>query len=299
MKKITVFLLFTMIFTNCNHTKEKTISFYKVPLVCGADREIACGSRVKPLFIETEKVKEIKESWINRQGTVIAIVWQENISQEEKEIIIQPLFKKCDIVSELISDEATEKELSEKFFANLAPTQKEDKWFKGMDVDQLSLEEARAIGDSATLFALNSNLITEPEALQIKKEIEEYMKTELVKVRTYKQLTSDETDLQWKKYGYEVYTKYIGAERAEKVRNYFIEYQKKIIKEKSCCKKEDMQLTSEITCPYCKHKKTETLPVDVCLLKYTCENCKKEIAAKDGDCCVFCSYASAKCPSKQ
>ncbi|MBI3502452.1 MAG: hypothetical protein HY063_11735 [Bacteroidetes bacterium] len=56
---------------------------------------------------------------------------------------------------------------------------------------------------------------------------------------------------------------------------------------------------SEITCPYCGHKKTETMPTDVCLLKYTCENCKKEITKKEGDCCVFCSYGSKKCPSMQ
>ena len=168
-----------------------------------------------------------------------------------------------------------------------------------MDVDQLSFEEARAMGDSATLFAVKAGLINESEATPIKKEIEDYMKIELVKVRTLKELISDETDLQWKKYGYEIYTKYIGAERAEKVRDYFIEYQKKIIKEKSCCKKENMKTKSEITCPYCGHKKIETMPNDVCQLVYTCEKCKKDIRAKQGDCCVFCSYGDHKCPSMQ
>ena len=57
--------------------------------------------------------------------------------------------------------------------------------------------------------------------------------------------------------------------------------------------------TSEITCPECKFKKTETLPTDVCLIKYTCDNCRAVFYAKDGDCCVFCSYGTHKCPSKQ
>ena len=57
--------------------------------------------------------------------------------------------------------------------------------------------------------------------------------------------------------------------------------------------------TSEITCPECKFKKTEMLPTDVCLIKYTCDNCKAVFYAKDGDCCVFCSYGTHKCPSKQ
>ncbi|MBI4931657.1 MAG: hypothetical protein HY841_12885 [Bacteroidetes bacterium] len=60
-----------------------------------------------------------------------------------------------------------------------------------------------------------------------------------------------------------------------------------------------MTLQSEITCPKCGHKKMETMPSDACLLKYTCEQCKTDLIAKEGDCCVFCSYGSVKCPSKQ
>jgi hypothetical protein len=58
-------------------------------------------------------------------------------------------------------------------------------------------------------------------------------------------------------------------------------------------------MTSEITCPKCGHKKTETMPMDICLLKYTCEKCNTELLAKEGDCCVFCSYGNKKCPSMQ
>ncbi|MBA4239865.1 MAG: hypothetical protein C0448_04010 [Sphingobacteriaceae bacterium] len=57
--------------------------------------------------------------------------------------------------------------------------------------------------------------------------------------------------------------------------------------------------TSEITCPNCGYKKTETLPTEVCLIKYTCDSCSTISYSKDGDCCVFCSYGTHKCPSKQ
>ena len=73
----------------------------------------------------------------------------------------------------------------------------------------------------------------------------------------------------------------------------------------SCCTKVTADsstatsTTSEITCPKCGHKKTETLPTDVCVIKYTCENCKTELTPKVGDCCVFCTYGTHKCPSKQ
>jgi hypothetical protein len=56
---------------------------------------------------------------------------------------------------------------------------------------------------------------------------------------------------------------------------------------------------SEITCPKCGYKKIETLPTDVCRIKYTCENCNADLFPKTGDCCVFCSYGTNKCPSKQ
>lgn len=289
------------LFQECNTSKEDIRTFYRVPLICGVNREIACGSRVKPLFLETEKQPEIKESWINRQGTVIAIVWNESLSQEKKNNIIQPLFAKYEIEAEYVSDTEKKDRIIESFFSNVAPAQKgKDKWYHGMEVDQLSLEEAGSMGDSATLFALKAALINETEAFKIKNDIEEYMKTELIKVRTFKELTSDETDLKWKKQGYEIYIKYIGTERAEDVRDYYIEYQKQIIKKKSCCEKEkNMTPASKITCPYCGHKKMETMPTDICKLVYTCENCKKDIRAKQGVCCVFCSYGDRKCPSMQ
>jgi hypothetical protein len=56
---------------------------------------------------------------------------------------------------------------------------------------------------------------------------------------------------------------------------------------------------SEITCPECGYKKMEILPTDVCLIKYTCDSCTSVSYSKDGDCCVFCSYGTHKCPSKQ
>lgn len=283
----------------CKFTAEDTRTFYRVPLVCETDPRIACGSRVKPLFMETMKQPEIKESWINRPGTVIALVWADNLTPAEKKTVIDPLFEEFEIEAELISDKMMKARLTESFFSNHAPTEKgKDKWYKGMDVDLLSLEEAGAIGDSATLFAVRAGLITPEEALNVKREIAEYMKTELVKVRTLKELTSDETDLKWKKQGYETYTKYIGTERAENVRDYYIEYQKKLIKKRPCCKTETSG-TSEIKCPHCGYKKGETMPTDVCLLKYICTHCKKEILAKEGDCCVFCSYGDHKCPSMQ
>lgn len=56
---------------------------------------------------------------------------------------------------------------------------------------------------------------------------------------------------------------------------------------------------STITCPECGHKKEEVMPTDMCLFYYECKSCNKVIRAKQGDCCVFCSYGSIMCPPKQ
>jgi hypothetical protein len=67
----------------------------------------------------------------------------------------------------------------------------------------------------------------------------------------------------------------------------------------SLAAKASSSLQCEMTCPDCGHKKIELMPTDVCQLKYTCDSCKAELRPKDGDCCVFCSYGSHKCPSMQ
>ncbi len=58
-------------------------------------------------------------------------------------------------------------------------------------------------------------------------------------------------------------------------------------------------LQSTITCPNCGYNKEETMPTDACMHFYVCENCKTVLKPNQGDCCVFCSFGSAKCPPKQ
>lgn len=58
-------------------------------------------------------------------------------------------------------------------------------------------------------------------------------------------------------------------------------------------------LTSLLTCPHCGFAKQERMPTDACRFFYECTNCKALLRPKPGDCCVFCSYGSVKCPPKQ
>ncbi len=58
-------------------------------------------------------------------------------------------------------------------------------------------------------------------------------------------------------------------------------------------------LQSVITCPACGQTQEETMPTDSCVFFYECLHCKTRLKPKEGDCCVFCSYGSEKCPSIQ
>jgi len=52
-------------------TNDEIVTFYDVPLVCGAAPAIGCGSRAKPLLMDLEQRTAIKEAWLNRAGTIV------------------------------------------------------------------------------------------------------------------------------------------------------------------------------------------------------------------------------------
>lgn len=54
-----------------------------------------------------------------------------------------------------------------------------------------------------------------------------------------------------------------------------------------------------LTCPKCEKKQEAVMPTDVFQQFYKCQKCGEMLTPKQGDCCVFCSYADSKCPSKQ
>lgn len=67
----------------------------------------------------------------------------------------------------------------------------------------------------------------------------------------------------------------------------------------AACSGGHIQMQSLLTCPHCGRQSTEIIPSDACLFFYECKYCKAMLKPKPGDCCVFCSYGSIKCPSMQ
>ncbi|MGB1206900.1 MAG: GDCCVxC domain-containing (seleno)protein [Chitinophagales bacterium] len=60
-----------------------------------------------------------------------------------------------------------------------------------------------------------------------------------------------------------------------------------------------LKMQSILTCPKCQHQTTEVMQENACKVFHKCDACNNMVKPKEKECCVFCSYGSVKCPSKQ
>jgi len=186
-----------------NSTNMGIITLYDVPLVCGAAPAIGCGSRAKPLLTDLEQRTAIKEAWLNRAGTIVAIVWSGPARTEE---VAKPVFERHEIPYAERGDDRT---TTESFRI-------EGSWFRGAEVDRLSLEEARVIAETSVSAAVRERLVSVEEAAQIKSDIEAYFREELVKLRTKQELLQD-TRSKFQQAVLNIYEKHVGVERTAEV----------------------------------------------------------------------------------
>ena len=110
------------------------VSVFKVPLQCPAAPWIGCGSASKPILLDLEKQPGVSEAWLNRAGTIIAVVWKPDSDSETRRKIAADL--KEDRGGEIegkARDDAVKDFLSGKG------------WYRGAQVDRLSEEEASII----------------------------------------------------------------------------------------------------------------------------------------------------------
>lgn len=60
-----------------------------------------------------------------------------------------------------------------------------------------------------------------------------------------------------------------------------------------------IHIRSVLCCPECNHATELEMPQDACMFFHECEACRTLLRPLPGDCCVFCSYGSVKCPPIQ
>ena len=221
---------------SCNRPEQagkELVLFYDVPLVCGAAPDIGCGSRSKPALLEMEKHPAIKEAWLNRAGTVLAIVWRDHAQTDD---VVKPILDHNEISFSVIGDSAAAKYIQ--------TFRKQNEWYRGANVDELSIEEAGRIAGNYVTLALEKRLLSMEEAEQLKVDVEEYFKKELVKIRTNQELIEDSMN-KFHEAMISIGEKHIGKERTTKVINAYIKYQEECNTEETsgddsksaCCKK--------------------------------------------------------------
>jgi hypothetical protein len=115
----------------------KRLSFYQIPLVCPAAPQIGCGSASKPLLLGLENSGVALEAWLNRAGTIMAVVWSEQSTPRQRSKALKSILKQGEIEAKELSGEARRQALN-------AFAQKTG-WYRGAEVDHLSEEEAVVI----------------------------------------------------------------------------------------------------------------------------------------------------------
>jgi copper chaperone CopZ len=181
---------------NAAGTTADRISVFKVPLQCPAAPWIGCGSAAKPILLQLERKPGVAEAWLNRAGTIIAVVWKPESNAESRHTVVTGL--KEDHATEMQGtsrDEAVKDFLSGKG------------WYHAADVDRLSEEEADIIAARLVRWLQAKTTLTKDKAEGLQHAFSETLR---------KDLTGNST----------------GADRLEDVaRQYLDQEQIKILKE--------------------------------------------------------------------
>ena len=56
---------------------------------------------------------------------------------------------------------------------------------------------------------------------------------------------------------------------------------------------------SKISCPRCHARSLDQMPSNASVYFYHCLQCNTIFNPKPGDCCVYCSYGTMRCPPRQ
>jgi mercuric transport protein len=147
------------------------VSFFEVPLECGAAADLGCGSAAKPILRQLEQDSRIASAKINRPGTVLAVAWKDAKNAPAGIPFVMAAFEKNDSEAVTLGGPTREKAVRE---------YKAGQWYGPGDVDRLSEREAEVIASRLVTRAL----------LRLQPQIEKALTEDLAAVFA-KHLTSD------------------------------------------------------------------------------------------------------------
>jgi|SRR5579859_4190495 len=147
------------------------VSFYEVPLVCPAAPQIGCSSASKPLLLELEHNGAASEAWLNRAGTVLAVVWPEQSPPGRRSQALEAALKARQLSAKELAGDARQTALKD--FQSGAG------WYRGADVDRLSEEEAGIIAARLTARIREKVTVTDEQARTLQTEFTSALKQKL------------------------------------------------------------------------------------------------------------------------
>ena len=165
-------------------TFNTTVSFYEAPLVCHAAPSIGCGSKAKFLLVDLEQNKDaVAGAWLNKKGTVVAVKWNTNTTENKKAEIIKTASSNQYIeLTSLAQTEATN-------YAKTFPDSND--WYRGKEVDKLSKEEAGIIAQNTIEGYKKKGLIKASYEKQFRADIEKIYADLFLSISSYNDLTTE------------------------------------------------------------------------------------------------------------
>ena len=112
------------------------VSFFEVPLECGAAEGLGCGSASKPVLRALGRDPRVKDAKVNYPGTVLAVVWKDPADAVSGAAAVQTVFDKRDLETSRLRGPARARALEE---------YESGHWYGAADVDRLSEREAQVI----------------------------------------------------------------------------------------------------------------------------------------------------------
>jgi hypothetical protein len=113
------------------------VTFYRVPLKCEAAFHLGCGTLAKPVLLAIEGEKTVLEAWLNREGTMLAVVWSDPSAYRPNASQVLKVLRQFGLMASGLEESERREALS-------GFTSGKD-WYRPIGLDRLSDEEARVI----------------------------------------------------------------------------------------------------------------------------------------------------------
>jgi len=157
------------------------VSFFEVPLVCNAAPTIGCGSKAKFILNDLMQDEAVNEAWLNRTGIMIAIVWNPAVSSNMRRAAVDSVFTRHGLPI-VHADKTVHGDLAASFATRT-------NWYKGSEVDKLSIEEAGVIADKIiTPLAKAVSFRSEEDKLSLREDMKNIIQDCFLSINSYREL---------------------------------------------------------------------------------------------------------------